>query len=172
MNIFLTSDPHYWHRNITTFINDDGTKMRPWDDVEEMNEALVANHNSVVKPTDKVYFLGDIAFKSKYLEILHRLNGKKVLIKGNHDNLKLKDYLPYFYDIRSCHPMDNFLLTHIPIHPSSLSRWKGNIHGHLHSYRVKKEDGSIDERYLCVSVEQTDFKPISFEDAKKRFNLT
>lgn len=82
---------------------------------------------------------------------------------------QLKDYTPYFRDIRGVGVLDSFVLTHIPVHPSSIERWKGNFHGHLHSNRVMTPEGGIDERYLCLCVEHTDFQPIALEDAKKRF---
>jgi len=97
-----------------------------------------------------------------------RVNGEKVLIKGNHDIEKLSAYTPYFKDVRACHQLDKFILTHIPIHPQSLSRWKANIHGHLHSNKVML-DGVPDPRYICVSVEQINFTPISLETLKKNY---
>jgi calcineurin-like phosphoesterase family protein len=75
--------------------------------------------------------------------------------------------------VRGVGVIDKFILTHIPVHPASLGRWEGNFHGHLHSNRVMRKDSPlsdvVDERYLCLCVEHTDFTPISLEDAKKRF---
>lgn len=173
MNTFLIADTHFSHNGITKFLNSDGTKLRPWDNIEEMDEALVDNWNKVVTPKDKVYHLGDVVINRKALQILHRLNGEKVLIKGNHDLFQLKEYIPFFKDIRGSHKLDNYLLTHIPVHPDSLARWaNGNIHGHLHSGRVmkgcshNKEVFVIDPQYYCVSVEHIDYTPIAFEDLK------
>jgi calcineurin-like phosphoesterase family protein len=176
-NVFLISDTHFTHKGVTQFLNNNGTKLRPWDNVEEMDEALVANWNSVVRPKDKIYHLGDVVINRRALKILERLNGEKVLIRGNHDIFRLEEYTPYFKDIRGSHKLDNFILTHIPIHPSSLARWcGGNIHGHLHSENVMKylgEDWVGDDvyvkdlRYFCVSVEQINYTPISFEEVKK-----
>lgn len=149
-------------------MNPDGTKLRPWDTTEEMDDALVDRWNADVRPKDKVYHVGDVAINRKALKTLARLNGEKILIKGNHDLFRLEDYTPYFRDIRGVARLENFVLTHIPIHPVSIERWTGNFHGHLHSARVLL-DGKIDPRYLCLCVEHTDFRPISFEDAKKRF---
>ena len=160
-SVFLTSDTHFGHLGVTKFLREDGTKLRPWDSVEEMDEALVANWNNVVRPNDKVYHLGDVVINRKALHTLHRLNGEKVLIKGNHDIFKLEDYTPYFKDIRGYHVMNNFLLSHIPVHPLSKGRFTGNIHGHLH-YNV------IDDPwYKCVCVEQTNYTPILFEQLMK-----
>lgn len=80
--IWFTSDPHFGHQNIIKFCN------RPWKTVEEMNEGLIANWNSVVKDDDIVFDLGDFAFapNSKWKEILGRLRGHHYLILGNHDD--------------------------------------------------------------------------------------
>ena len=93
MNIFLISDTNFGHSNILTFKNADGTLMRPgFEDVNDMDETIIHNWNKVVGAKDKVYHLGDVGFKNFTVlsETLVRLNGEKVLIKGNHDNLKLK----------------------------------------------------------------------------------
>ena len=162
-NIFLVSDTHFGHNGVCHFLRADGvTKLRPWDTPEEMDEAMIKAWNETVKPTDKVYHLGDVVINRKALHTLHRLNGDKVLIKGNHDIFRLEEYTPFFRDIRAYHIMNNVVFSHIPIHPDSKQRFGGNIHGHLHSNKMD------DPWYLCVCVEQTDFKPISLEDAFKR----
>ncbi len=172
-NTFVVSDTHWGHLGVTKFINEDGTKLRPWDNTEEMDEAMIKNWNSVVRPKDKVYHLGDVVINRKALKTLARLNGDCVLIKGNHDVFRLEEYTPYFRDIRGFGHFDGFALTHIPIHPDSLSRWTGNIHGHLHSNRVMigrtEMTKVVDPRYMCVSVEHINYTPISWEDCKKRF---
>lgn len=167
-SVFLVSDTHFGHAGVCRFTRDDGfTKLRPWDDPAEMDEAMVKAWNETVKPTDKVYHLGDVVINRKALSIMHRLNGDKVLIKGNHDIFKMSDYTPHFRDIRGYHVMNNMILSHIPIHPDGLYRFKANIHGHLHANRVMK-DGEIDPRYFNVSVEQIDFRPMLFEDVVKK----
>ena len=168
MNIFLIADLHVGHTNCLTFKTNEGIPLRPYATVEEMDAALEANWNSVVRPQDKVYVLGDLVMHKRNLPFFGRVAGEKVLIKGNHDIEKLSAYTPYFKDIRACHQLDKFILTHIPIHPQSLSRWKGNIHGHLHSNKVML-DGVPDPRYICVSVEQINFTPISLETLKKNY---
>lgn len=165
MNIFLISDTHFGHKGVTQFLRDDGTKLRPWDTTEEMDEALVQNWNSVVREKDKVYHLGDVVINRKALQTLARLNGEKVLIKGNHDLFRLEEYTPYFKDIRGSHPLDGMLLTHIPIHPESIGRWKRNIHGHLHAHTLN------DPRYINVAVEQINYTPISLEELKERHHI-
>ena len=172
-SVFLTSDTHFGHMGVCKFMREDGvTKLRPWDSPEEMDEAMVKMWNDTVKPTDKVYHLGDVVINRKALKIMHRLNGDKVLIKGNHDIFKLEDYTQHFRDIRSSHVMNGIILTHIPLHPSQLYRFGCNIHGHLHSNRVMRTDKygvtTIDPQYFSVCVEQTDFRPILFEEVLQR----
>jgi calcineurin-like phosphoesterase family protein len=165
---------------VCRFLTNTGEKLRPWDNPDDMDEEMVKRWNETVKPNDKVYHLGDVVINRKSLAIMHRLNGDKVLIKGNHDIFKMNEYTPHFRDIRAYHVMDGMILSHIPIHEASLGRFGTNIHGHLHSNRVMKANGfdkktgtitygdQIDPRYWCACVEQTDFRPILFEEAQKR----
>jgi len=176
MNTFLTSDTHFSHIGIVKFLRADGSPERPWDNTEEMDEALVANWNSVVRPKDTVYHLGDVVINRSALPILARLNGIKILIKGNHDVMRLEEYAEYFKDIRGVGSLDGFVLSHIPLHPGSLERWKGCLHGHLHSNRVMRDVRvgnliipTVDPRYLSVCVEHTDYTPISLDEVNKRF---
>ena len=145
--------------------------MRDFESVEHMNEHMVYMHNSRVRPQDKVYFLGDVtmARNAKGLEILARMNGEKVLVKGNHDLCKAEQYLQYFKDVRGSHQFDGIILTHIPIHPESLARWGVNVHGHLHNNVVRMQLAQIpDRRYFNVSVERINYTPISLEEIKKQ----
>ena len=160
-NIFITSDTHFGHAGVCKFLRDDGTKLRPWDTPEEMDEAMVALWNETVSPKDKVYHLGDVVINRRALQTLHRLNGEKVLIKGNHDIFRLNDYTPYFKDIRAYHVLNNMIMSHIPLHPDSKGRFAGNIHGHTHANKL------ADPWYYCACVEQTGFKPIPFETILK-----
>lgn len=175
MNIFFASDHHFHHKNILTFKNQDGTPLREFTDVDHMNEIMVQRHNMVVRPQDKVYFLGDVSMSrnAKGLEILGRLNGEKILVKGNHDLCTAKQYLEYFKDIRGSHQFDGMILTHIPIHPESLARWGLNVHGHLHNNVVKMPVSQIpDKRYFNVSMERINFTPISLEEVKKYVRMS
>ena len=180
-SVFLVSDTHFGHTGVCRFTRNDGvTKLRPWDSSEEMDEAMVKAWNERVKPTDKVYHLGDVVIARKALKIMERLNGDKVLIRGNHDIYKDEDYSKYFRSIRAYHVMNGMILSHIPLHSDSMGRFGTNIHGHTHANRVKQARGvdartgevlysdKNDVRYYCVCVEQTpDFAPILFEDVIK-----
>lgn len=165
--VFLVSDTHFGHENICKFTTDSGEKLRPWNNASEMDEAMIQYWNETVGESDKVYHLGDVVISKKNLQTLSKLNGKKILIRGNHDIFEAKDYLEYFKDIRGCHVTGGMIFSHIPIHEESLARFSINVHGHLHSRRVLK-NGEIDPRYFSVCVEQIGFKPIQLEDLYER----
>jgi calcineurin-like phosphoesterase family protein len=173
-SVFLVSDTHFGHAGVCRFTHGDtGVKIRPWTDPDEMDEAMVKMWNETVKPTDKVYHLGDVVINRKAMGIMRRLNGDKVLIRGNHDIFRDDEYREHFRELRAYHVMNGMILSHIPLHPESLGRFGVNIHGHLHTNRVmmSKHAGAtpvIDPRYHCVCVEQTDFRPILFEDVMKK----
>jgi calcineurin-like phosphoesterase family protein len=179
--VFLVSDTHFGHAGVCRFTESDGvTKIRPWTDPDEMDEEMIRRWNDRVRPNDKVYHLGDVVINRKSLATISRLNGDKVLIRGNHDIFRDDEYRLYFRELRAYHVMNGMILSHIPLHEASLGRFGVNIHGHLHSGRVKKARGidartgatlysdENDVRYHCVCVEQTDFTPILFEDVIKR----
>ena len=167
--VYLVSDTHFGHLGVCKFMRADGvTKLRPWSSPEEMDEAMVQNWNETVKPNDKVYHLGDVVINRRSLKTLQRLNGDKVLIRGNHDIFRDSEYREYFRELRAYHVMNGLILSHIPLHPGSLQRFGTNVHGHTHSNRVMLDDNTIDVRYHCVCVEQTDFRPILFEDVLRR----
>lgn len=166
-NTFLISDTHFGHANICKFTNSDGSKVRPWDNVTEMDETMVENWNKAVGPKDKVYHLGDVVINRKYLHILHRLNGDKVLIKGNHDIFKVEEYLQFFRDIRGYHVLNGMILSHVPVHPMNLERFGCNVHGHMHGKRVMLQ-GRVDPNYFSVCVESIGYTPIDLETIQKK----
>jgi calcineurin-like phosphoesterase family protein len=174
--VFLVSDTHFGHAGVCKFTHPDNpeVKLRPWDDPNEMDEEMIRRWNDRVRPNDKVYHLGDVVINRKALKTLARLNGDKVLIRGNHDIFRDDEYREYFRELRAYHVMNGMILSHIPVHEASLGRFGVNIHGHLHASRVKMAPVGkygipvIDPRYHCVCVEQTDCTPILFEDVIKR----
>ncbi len=106
-SVFLVSDTHFGHLGVCKFTRNDGvTKLRPWDNPEEMDEEMVKRWNETVKPTDKVYHLGDVVINRKALGIMRRLNGDKVLIRGNHDIFRDEEYREHFRELRAYHVMD------------------------------------------------------------------
>ena len=180
-NIFFISDTHFGHANMITFLNYDGTRMRLFDSVEECDELMIENWNKVVKPTDRVFHLGDVVYHCKNRdEIMQRLNGEKVLIKGNHDRDQLGWYMKYFKDIRSTHHIEgNYLLSHFPVHPDSKGRFVRGLHGHIHAQTVMKHEAYIkpfgeiveeltpDPWYRNCCVEVNNYAPIPFEVIKE-----
>ena len=172
--VWLVSDTHFGHeKTCTVFKRADGSPLRPFASAEEMDEEMVKRWNERVRPKDKVYHLGDVVINRKALKTMARLNGDKVLIRGNHDIFRDDEYREYFRELRAYHVMNGMILSHIPIHEESLARFGTNIHGHLHANRVMvnthgRRDPYIDNRYHCVCVEHTDFAPILFEDVVKR----
>jgi len=166
---FVTADLHFGHQGVCEFLKADGTKLRPWDNADDMNKGLIDNWNAVVDDKDLVYVLGDFTVNKKYIWLARELKGRKILVKGNHDTGTLAEYVEYFEDVRGCSQHGKAILTHIPVHPSQLNRWPVNVHGHLHAdkvvYWVEDEaDFYPDSRYICVSVEQTNFRPILLDE--------
>ena len=167
-NTFFISDTHFGHAKMLTFTNSDGTLVRPeFSNVEEMDEFMVERWNSVVRPQDKVYHLGDVVIRRQNLSILERLNGTKRLILGNHDIFDLKDYSKYFKKIYAMRKLDDMVLTHIPLHPESVNRFGLNVHGHIHRNTVRQYNSEFaDTRYFNVSVEMINYTPISIDEVR------
>jgi calcineurin-like phosphoesterase family protein len=104
-----------------------------------MNEALVNNWNSIVRTSDLIFFLGDLAFGTNIRSIdywLNKLNGKKVFIRGNHDTQPFTKAfeVPNHYFIR--YKEQSFMLTHNPIKPQYWNDWV--IHGEKHNNNLEK----------------------------------
>ena len=164
------SDTHFDHGNILKFFGKDGNRIRPeFDTVEQMNEAMIDRWNAVVKPDDTVVHLGDIAMSNptRLREIMNKLNGEKILVKGNHDRLKLSVYADIFRDVRSFIRPNHqkIVFTHIPLHPDSVPLFCINVHGHIHEKTVMAvfSNEIPDLKYLNISVERTDYTPVSNE---------
>lgn len=162
---WVIADPHFGHRGVCQFLGKDGAKLRPWDSPDEMDRDMSERWNAIVEDQDRIYVMGDVAINRRCLQIFNSLKGRKALIKGNHDIFKMRDYAPYFDDIRAYvvgkFEERKYILSHIPLHPDSVGRFGINIHGHLH-------DRSIDDpRYICVSAEQTGYAPRLLQDVLK-----
>jgi calcineurin-like phosphoesterase family protein len=179
VNRFVISDHHLGHTNSwEKFKREDGSPLRPFTSTEEMNETMIERHNAKVKEQDTVYFLGDVVINKKYLELVKRMNGRKILVRGNHDIFKDEDYREVgFQQIHGVRVfVDKFILSHIPLHPDCVTeRFKVNVHGHLHANEIMIDETLMsssyikpDPRYLCVCVEQTDFTPLHFDEVEER----
>ncbi len=179
---YFTADTHFGHIKILEYEKEN----RPFSSIEEHDEELIKRWNSVVKPNDNVYHLGDFSLggKAKVIEIGRRLNGHKRLIMGNHDVYPIDYYLAVFERVYGCIFYKEFILSHVPLHKAH-SRNSVNLHGHLHSKRVKntdiydvwKEPAKItnslvydDPDYVCVSVEQSNLTPININEIREKIN--
>lgn len=157
MTLWFISDTHFGHENIIRYCG------RPFADAQEMDEILIARWNEVVRPFDHVYHLGDVAIRQEVLtRVMPRLLGKKRLVRGNHDIFKTRIYAKYFEEIHGMRVFDHLLFSHVPVHPHSLGRFRANVHGHTHA------QPDYPGGYLNVSVERTDYRPISLEEIQRR----
>ena len=174
-NTWFISDTHFGHANILKFVDANGTALRPvFANVQAMDDEIVARWNERVRPKDRVYHMGDVAMGRQHIQTVARCHGRKVLLRGNHDIFKLKDYSLWFDDVRSykVYPVHGIIVSHVPIHPSQLEhRFKWNVHGHTHANSVLLHpdrwingEPHADPRYINLCVEQTAFAPVSFEE--------
>jgi calcineurin-like phosphoesterase family protein len=159
--IYFISDTHFHHANIIKYCE------RPFSSVEEMNESLIKNWNSVVRHDDKVYHLGDVVF-GKSRGVIERLNGKISVIAGNHDDLTDPDFIRLFYNVSSLKFLKThgMALSHAPLHKSQIERGCiVNLHGHVHNRLF-----DIGKQYINCSVELIDYTPIHIDVVKKRID--
>ena len=164
---YFISDLHLGHKRVLNFNNvfDDGKIYRQGNNIEEHDQWLIDSINSKVNKRDKLFILGDVAMNLTSLDRLKELHCRnKLLIRGNHDVFPLHKYLEHFIDVQGALKYKEFILTHIPIHPQELYRWK-NVHGHCHLKSVPDT-----EHYLNVCVEQVNGVPLSLEEVRERFH--
>ena len=170
---YVYSDPHFGHSGIRYIPGNeqfrDGT-------IEERDEKLIENWNSVVNKRDVVYLLGDIGWDKPQGYVTHgiipRLAGRIEVLGGNHDTAEIltpfdKVHGVIVKTVNNAH----CIFTHIPIHPQEMW-WDYNLHGHLHTGTVKKyahtkdmrDMGERDPRYINVCGEHLGFTPQLLED--------
>lgn len=131
---FYISDWHYNHKNCLAFDN------RPFTSIEQMNEALVERWNSVVKPGDVVYVLGDMFWCNAdvAIPVLDSLAGEIFLVKGNHDRCHIKKFTGKFVKVAEYMEIEdggrNVVLSHYPI-PCFKNHFYGwyHLYGHVHN---------------------------------------
>lgn len=163
MKTYFIADTHFNHKNILEYCN------RPFSNVEEMNEKLIENWNNTVKKDDIVYMLGDFCMgnKEEIKKFTEKLNGRKFLITGNHDRYNMRTFMELGFEKVYDKPIlfDNFIiLSHIPLFlPENMPY--ANIFGHVHN---DEKYASVTKNSFCVSVERINYKPISYEEIKKR----
>ena len=174
MNYFI-ADTHFGHKNILKLCK------RPFSTQEEMEKQLVENWNRKVKNNDTIYIIGDLFWDCYSAErILPNLNGKKVLILGNHDESWVNkfDISKHFISISTLlnTRIDNRFVTlcHYP-----MLEWKGSnkegsskqsylIHGHIHN-KVKPEYSLLNKNEHCLNagVDVNDFEPKTLDELIK-----
>ena len=167
--IFFTSDTHFYHEQDFLY------KPRGFESFEEMNEAIVERWNSVVKPDDLVYHLGDILMSHYDVNILKRLNGSIYLIRGNHDtDNKLRDiYATGKLANNDVHTSElikfgklSLFLCHYPVLTANFddkhfNRHVINLHGHTHQ---KKNWINIDNPFMYhVGCDSHDSYPVHID---------
>ncbi len=178
MTTWFTSDHHFGHRNIIDYCD------RPFDSVEEMNEALVTSWNSHVNADDTVFYLGDFSLKRRDMELYApRLNGHKILIAGNHDSCHpsnhggkwdhLAIYRKYFVDVMEEHSWEDCMLHHIPYADEGDHRFEEYrpiadgrilIHGHVHQRWI------CNGRQINVGVDVWDYVPVHEDQIRRLMN--
>lgn len=163
--VFVISDLHLGHRNILTFKKQDGTLLRPFVDLDQMHETIIGNWNRVVSQKDKIYVLGDVAFGNSAIYLLNEMNGKKRLVRGNHDLRDIGIYLKFFDEIYGVRQLNRIWLTHVPMHESSVNepRVICNVHGHLHGRLINHP------KYVNVCVEQVDYTPVNLDVIRGKY---
>lgn len=130
---FYISDWHYGHKNVIAFDN------RPFFTLEEMNQELIERWNSVVGKGDLVYILGDMFWcpPKEATPVIRKLNGQKILIKGNHDYCNNPEFLRNFAKAADYLEVDDegrkVVLSHYPI-PCFKNHFYGwyHLYGHVH----------------------------------------
>lgn len=174
--IYFTADLHFGHKRIIE------STQRSFNSVEEMDAALITNWNSRITEKDEVYILGDITMKKQpeyVMDILNRLNGRKYLVRGNHDHFvdKAEFDQSLFEWVKDYHVMSyekmKFVLFHYPIHEWDQShRGSVHLHGHQHNksdYNTKNAQNGL-LRY-DVGVEVNNYAPVSIQKIISLFAL-
>ncbi len=182
-NVHFCSDTHWFHNNILRYCN------RPFGSVEEMNEALVNNWNSVVKPDDHVYHLGDFCFGNveKWNWCLEpgRLNGHIHLILGNHDPERVfRDgtFIERFdsIDYQKILIIEGWtvILNHFPFlsFSNNFDHKVIQLFGHIHSGpgefgNVLPEGYKLQWNQYDVGVDNNNYTPVSWYQVKEKMKL-
>jgi calcineurin-like phosphoesterase family protein len=171
MSSYICSDLHLGHKNISKF------RKFVTDSADNTNK-IVNCWRETIRKQDIVFCLGDVAFDKESLDILGNLKGRKVLIKGNHDDfISTKDQANVFEEIHGILQYKGMWLTHCPIHPAEMRKRKGNAHGHTHNFQITKGFGpfkKLHPKYLNCCVDQVWSKKnsifYSLDDLKSYFS--
>lgn len=172
---FFTSDTHFNHANIIKFCN------RPFKDVEQMNDVMIANWNSVIGKDDTVFHLGDFCLggAAEWTKILDRLNGKIYLIMSNHDLKNIRQgFISRFEHVAMQMRIEigkkRIYLCHYPFlcFEGSYKDDVWQLFGHVHTRRSNSGIDAGRLQYLYptqydVGVDNNNFTPVSFGQVKR-----
>lgn len=153
-------------------------RYRGFQDSLHHDEYLINQWNKIVNKKDITYILGDITMeKSEHYYLLDQLNGRKIIVLGNHDLPKhSKELLNYVESVAGMIDYKGCVLTHCPIHPAEISFCRLNIHAHIHENKLEEVEylsryGDPGEKvektlhkYRCVDAKLIDFKPKTLEE--------
>lgn len=165
MKRWIISDTHFGHPNVIPYC------ARPFKSVKEMDNELIKRWNARVSKDDIVYHLGDFCFKfpqDKVAALVSNLNGRIILVMGNHDTHPNKWYIDCGFINATYFPIivdDNIVLSHRPPEPELISPKYFYVFGHTHEKHSLTEDKFKNTK--CVCVERTDYAPIEFEEILK-----
>ena len=167
--VFFTSDLHFGHKNLV-----EGLRGMS---VEENDALIIGNWNSTVNKRDTVYVLGDVVMEKpeKAIEYLPKLNGSIRIVGGNHDTRHCcKAYAELGIPVMGVLQYKGFLCTHIPVHPTQIEHFRGNIHGHIHLSGDIEGVGhyvapQIEGRYYNVNTELHNYTPVLFDEIASWF---
>ena len=179
-HLFFTSDTHFDHKNIIKYCN------RPFSSVQEMNQGLINNWNSVINPDDIVFHLGDVSFggNTNLINYISQLNGHIILIKGNHDRKLQQSICDKLFDY-SCQQLTlnidgiTVFLNHFPFlcFSGTYNTDKSiQLFGHIHSGPLSS--GPDIDRFnkygvynqYDVGVDNNHYKPISWNEILKKID--
>jgi calcineurin-like phosphoesterase family protein len=151
---FFTADEHYGHANIVRYSN------RPFSTAEEMDDVLIANHNSVVKANDVVYHIGDFTLEKNtekvYRKYINRLNGNHVFIAGSHDYWIPDKEKRYMLEIKE--KGFHLVLCHYAMRVWPRSHYNSiQLHGHSHGHLLPIG------RQWDVGVDNNNYHPVPFD---------
>ena len=161
--IYLIADCHFYHNNIIKY------ESRPFENIVHMNEELIFRWNKIVDDSDRVFVLGDFSFgnREQTTNILKRLNGRKILIMGNHDKSRsVKWWLEVGFHEVCSNPiiLDEFLvLSHEPPTYYNFNTPYFYIYGHVHSSELYP---TVSAKSCCVSVERWNYEPVELNTIK------
>lgn len=161
--IWLTSDTHFCHQNIIKYCD------RPFTDTEQMNSELIKRWNSVVAPEDTVYHLGDIYLgpADRAYSLLSALNGRIILIRGNHDRHSKNWYLErgiaeMYSSLFLYAGGKRILLTHEPDKGIG-EDYDLHFFGHIHNDDHRGTYPTIARNGACLCVELWNYTPVQLE---------